>query len=133
MTTEVAAGIATELLALAAHYPAKRLAPDVRARWLADYVDDLTGAGFELLDVRIACANWRTSEASRMPTPGELLAYCRKVFRPDRYVPLPAPPPAPAMDPEERARVGEMMRELAAELAGKLKAKAQPMRQGRRG
>lgn len=83
-------------------------------RWFEDYVNDLTGAGFDHMDVRIACANWRTSEATKMPTPGELLTYCRKVFRPGRYATLPPPAPAPALlDPDERARVGRMVGELA--------------------
>lgn len=87
------------------------------SRWLDDYVSDLTGAGFGECDVRIACTNWRTSEAKKMPTPGELLAYCRKVFRPEKAVAVIEPlPPRPKPTAEERDYVRQGLQRLACQL-----------------
>lgn len=63
--------------ALSSHYPAKRLGPDAKAQWLADYVDSFDRAGFTAADVRLACAGWQDSDAKRMPSPGELLGKFR--------------------------------------------------------
>jgi hypothetical protein len=112
--------ILDEILGLSSHYPARKLAPKEHARWLQDYVGDLTRAGFEHFHVQVACANWRTSEAKKMPTPGELLSYCRKVFTPEQEAaikPLPKPERPQYSDEhkaEMRARIAGLIGELAA-------------------
>ena len=106
-----------EIKALSQHYPRRQLSAADQVRWFEDYANDLSDAGFDATDVRIACANWRTSEEKSMPTPGQLLAYCRKVFRPERVAALIEPPPQRArVSLEERARVKRMLEDLAVDL-----------------
>lgn len=75
------AEIMGELKALSQHYPRRQLSASDQVRWFEDYAADLAHAGFDAMDVRVACTNWRTSPEKHMPTPGQLLAYCRRVFR----------------------------------------------------
>lgn len=108
--------IVNEIKALSAHYPRRTMAAGDMARWLTDYAESLTEAGFDATDVRIACRNWRDGEASRMPTPGELLAYCRKVFRPENVRPAPALPAPRPISAQERAEVQAGLKALSATL-----------------
>lgn len=112
--------ILDEIKGLSLHYPARKLAPKDHARWLGDFVTDLVGGGFNESDVAIACRNWRTSDAKKMPTPGELLAYCRKVFRrPDPnadVIPIPKAPPRPEYSEEHKADMRERLGGLVGEM-----------------
>lgn len=119
MSTETM--ILDELKALAAHYPRRQMGQADLARWFEDYIRDITGAGFDESDIRIACTNWRTSDAKKMPTPGELLAYCRKVFRrPDpnaAIIPIPQAVRPQYSDEHKalmRAKLGGLVGEMAA-------------------
>lgn len=103
--------ILEEIRALSLHYPRRQLSPKDQLRWLEDYADDM--GGYRPMDVRLACAQWRQSEARGMPTPGELITKCRAMVSPDRITRQ--APERPRVSPEERARVGEMMRAWAAE------------------
>lgn len=104
------------------HYPRRQLAPADFERWLDDYVDDLTRNGFDAVDVRIACRNWRDGDTRKMPTPGELLAYCRSVFRAERHQGYGQVQALPRREPEPNLPLEEaqqLMRGLAASLKGR--------------
>lgn len=62
--------ICAEINALSSHYLTTTKSPDDHARWLIDFATDLGDLTPE--QVRRACAAWRTSDAKKFPTPGQL-------------------------------------------------------------
>lgn len=113
----------SEIKALSNHYPRRQLAAADHARWLTDYAQDL--AGFDAMDVRLACHMWRASEEKHMPTPGELIAKCNKVVRPGRGGVQTIEPPQRAVPSEaDREYVWAGLKQLHAELASRPKTLA---------
>lgn len=120
-----AQAIATEISALLSHYPARRLTQADRQRWLDDYVSDLSD--YTAADVRLACAIWRKSDATKMATPGELLAICYRVIPSSRPAVLPPPKrDEPVYSEEHKAE----MRAKVAALVNSIVVKDYRRRQG---
>ena len=60
-----------ELEALGTHCRAPLMETNQRALWLRDWCTDL--AGFPIEAIRTACRRYRNSEATKFPTPGQLV------------------------------------------------------------
>ena len=70
--------IIEELEALASHYIRPVRSTGEHERFLADYLNDLSG--FPIEAVMKACQDWRKSDASKFPTCGQLLAFARNAM-----------------------------------------------------
>lgn len=70
--------IIEELEALASHYIRPVRSTSEHERFLADYLNDLSG--FPIEAVMKACQDWRKSDASKFPTCGQLLAFVRNAM-----------------------------------------------------
>ena len=69
--------IVKELRALEQHYSFKAVRdPADHERFLKDFLADIED--FPLESIKAACAEWRRSEAKRMPTSGQLIPLIRK-------------------------------------------------------
>lgn len=112
--------VLTEIKALAVHYPRRQLGQADLLRWYDDYATDLSNAGFDAMDVRLGCALWRTSDAKKMPSPGELMVTCAKIVRPEKYRVLPPPKrEEPVYSEEHKAEMRRLLTGLAAEIAAR--------------
>jgi hypothetical protein len=105
-----------EIKGLSLHYPRRQLSQQDFARWLEDYANDL--AVFSPADIRLACIQWRQSDARRMPTPGELIAKVNSM-RGDRSGSRYIEPPRPRVvkTAEERESVRKGFEDLIAQLS----------------
>lgn len=64
-----------EIEALETHCRAPLMTTDARARWIADWCNDL--AAFDVETVRAAFWDWRLSGATKFPTPGQIIPMIR--------------------------------------------------------
>jgi hypothetical protein len=110
--------IISEIKALSSHYPKRARSTADEERWLMDWATDLSG--FDPRDIRLVCAQWRSGESNRMPTPGELVSKCRTLVKPElaRRV---EPPPEREFSREHKARMQAAVMDLIGELGSAAK------------
>lgn len=91
--------IATELEALALHYPVLRRTPEEQRIVVRQWAEDLADYPLDL--IAEACRQWRNSDAERFPTPGQLkklvegILTIRRLYakRGQEFIDMAKPPP----------------------------------------
>lgn len=83
-----------ELEALSTHCRAPLMETNQRALWLRDWCADL--AVFPIDAIRAACRRYRNSDATKFPTPGQLLPLVKSAAKPELREGVKALPWAPS-------------------------------------
>lgn len=83
-----------ELEALGTHCRAPLMETNQRALWLRDWCADL--AEYPIEAIRTACRRYRNSEATKFPTPGQLIPMVKSAAKPELRAGVKALPWEPA-------------------------------------
>lgn len=116
--------IVDELQALGQHYIRSIRTPEQEERFLRDYLNDL--GSYPLSAIKQGCIAWRNSDASKFPTPGQLVAKVRANLPREQREDRPEPWRHLTEEEYNRLSLRDKIRHRTI-LAGELRRKAGPM------